>query len=158
MNPDPPASSPDPAVAPERTIASSGETRLRVRYAECDPMGVAHHSSYVTWLEIGRTEILRDSGLTYAQMEAAGVLLVVTRLEIAYKAPARYDDEVVVLTEVSGGKRARLDHAYEVWLDKGDGRGRTVLCAIARSTLACVDGNGRPRPLPEWIRSSAHSA
>lgn len=146
----------DPNVAPDRPIASSGETRLRVRYAECDPMGVAHHSSYIPWLEIGRTEILRDSGVTYAQMEAGGVLLVVTRLEVAYKAPARYDDEVVVLTRVSGGKRARLDHEYEVWIDKNDGRGRSVLCATANSTLACVDANGRPKPLPEWIRAAAH--
>jgi acyl-CoA thioester hydrolase len=145
-------------IAPHRAISDSGETRLRVRYHECDPMGVAHHSSYVAWLEIGRTEILRDSGLTYAQMEAAGVLLVVTRLEIAYKAPARYDDEVVVLTKVSGGKRARLDHEYEVWVDRNDGRGRSLLCATATSTLACVDRDGRPQPLPEWIRASAHAA
>ncbi|GAB4519621.1 MAG: thioesterase family protein [Phycisphaerales bacterium] len=147
----------DPPIAPDRPIADRGETRLRVRYTECDPMGVAHHSSYVAWLEIGRTEILRGSGLTYATMEAHGVLLVVTRLEIAYKAPARYDDEVVVLTRVSGGKRARLDHDYEVWIDRGDGRGRSVLCATASSTLACVDPDGRPRPLPEWIRSAAHA-
>ncbi|MEM1422634.1 MAG: thioesterase family protein [Planctomycetota bacterium] len=146
----------DPEIEPRRPIADSGETRLRVRYAECDPMGVAHHSSYVPWLEIGRTELLRDSGMTYADMERAGVLLVVTRLEVAYKSPARYDDEVVVLTRVSGGKRARLDHAYEVWVDKGDGRGRSVLCATAHSTLACVDRDGRPQALPEWIRAAAH--
>ena len=150
------AASPDPNIAPDRPIADSGETRLRVRYAECDPMGVAHHSSYIPWLEIGRTEILRESGMTYADMEEAGVLLVVTRLEIAYKSPARYDDEVVVLTKVSGGKRARLDHEYEVWVDKGDGRGRSVLCATASSTLACVDRGGKPQALPEWIRAAAH--
>lgn len=147
----------DPHISPERAIADSGETRLRVRYHECDPMGVAHHSSYVSWLEIGRTEILRHSGLTYAQMEEGGVLLVVTRLEIAYKAPAKYDDEVVVCTRVSGGKRARLDHTYEVWVDRNDGRGKSVLCATASSTLACVDRDGKPQPLPEWIRASAHS-
>lgn len=150
-------SEPKDTVAPDRPIADSGETRLRVRYAECDPMGVAHHSSYAVWLEIGRTEILRDCGLTYAKMEAAGVLLVVTRLEIIYKAPAKYDDEIVVLTTVTGGKRARLDHSYEVWIDRGDGRGRSVLCATATSTLACVDENGRPRALPEWIRAGAHT-
>ena len=143
-------------IRPDAPILSAGETRLRVRYTECDPMGLAHHSSYAGWLEIGRTELLRASGVTYAQVEASGVLLVVTRLEIAYKAPARYDDEVVVLTRVTGGKRARLDHAYEVWVDKGDGRGRSVLCAEASSTLACVDREGRPKPLPEWIRAAAH--
>ncbi len=144
-------------MRPDTPIATSGEARMRVRYTECDPMGVAHHSSYVTWLEIGRTELLRDSGLTYAQMEAGGVLLVVTKIEVAYKAPARYDDPIVVLTNVTGGKRARLDHEYEVWIDRGDGRGRTVLCATAKSTLACVDPDGRPRPLPEWIRADAHT-
>jgi len=114
-------------------------------------MGVAHHAAYIPWLELGRTELLRTTGVTYAQLESTGVFLVVTRLEISYKAPARYDDVIVICTTVSGGSRARIDHEYEVWRDLDDGRGKSDLLATAASTLACVDQHGRPRALPEWL-------
>lgn len=142
-------------LSPARAIPREGETRFRVRYCECDPMGVAHHSAYVPWLEEGRTNLLRTSGVSYRDLESAAIFLVVTRLELKYKAPALYDDEVVVVTKIVGGGRARIDHAYEVWADKGDGRGKSVLCATAESTLACVDENGRPRALPDWMMAQA---
>lgn len=119
-------------------------------------MGVAHHSACIPWFEMGRTELLRESGLTYAHMERAGVLLVVTRLEVKYKLPARYDDRLILDTRVSGGARARIDHAYELWRDREDGRGRADLLAVGSSTLACVARDGRPRPLPEWLRADEH--
>lgn len=125
--------------------------RLRVRYCECDPMSVAHHSAFVPWLEIGRTELLRAAGVSYAQMEAAGIFLVVTRLDLRYKAPARYDDLVVVVTRVTGGGRVRIEHEYEVWRDAEDGRGKSVLLATAASTLACVGAEGAVRELPAWL-------
>ena len=100
---------------------------------------------------MGRTELLRGTGVTYRAMEESGVLLVVTRLEIRYKQPARYDDELVLVTRVSGGGRARLDHGYELWRDNGDGRGKSELLATAESTLACVGAEGRPRALPGWL-------
>ena len=114
-------------------------------------MGVAHHSACVPWLEIGRTELLRAAGVTYAQLEAAGIFLVVTRLDLRYRSPARYDDEVVLVTRVSGGGRVRIDHTYELWRDAGDGRGKSQLLLTAESTLACVDETGAPRALPEWL-------
>jgi acyl-CoA thioester hydrolase len=144
-------------LAPNQPIARAGELRLRVRYTECDPMGFAHHSAYVAWLEMGRTELLRGSGVTYADMERAGVFLVVTKLTLAYKAPTRYDDQLVVVTNVTGGKRARIDHEYEVWIDAGDGRGKSTLCATASSTLACINREGRPTPLPDWLQAAAHT-
>lgn len=124
---------------------------VRVRYCECDPMGVAHHGAYVAWLEMGRTELLRASGVSYADLEAAGVFLVVARLEIRYRAPGRYDDEMMVETALTGGGRARLDHAYEVWRFQRGGAGKAALLATATSTLACVDAEGRVRALPEWL-------
>ncbi len=120
-------------------------------------MNVAHHGSYAPWLELGRTEMLRSGGITYAQMERAGVFLVITRMAILYKAPARYDDLIVVVTRVSGGGRARIDHSYEVWRDAEDGRGRSVVVATAETTLACVGSEGRPTALPDWLRASAHA-
>lgn len=114
-------------------------------------MGIAHHSSCVSWFEMGRTELLRESGVSYAELERSSIFLVVTRLEIRYRSPARYDDVVVVVTRVAGGSRARIDHEYELWRDEGDGRGKCALLATAESTLACVDREGRPRALPEWL-------
>lgn len=117
-------------------------------------MSVAHHSACVPWFEIGRTELLRAGGITYAQMESAGVFLVVTRLEVKYRAPARYDDMLVLVTRVSGGggSRVRIDHEYELWRDAEDGRGKSALLVTASSTLACVDERGGVRELPEWLR------
>lgn len=135
---------------PASRAPESGAIRVRVRYCECDPMGVAHHASYVPWLEMGRTELLRATGVTYAELESAGVFLVVTRLDIRYAAPARYDDLLEVRTVVSGGGRARIDHAYQA-LRVGDDDRVGALLAAATSTLACVDRSGRPTPLPDWL-------
>ena len=136
-------------LASARPIPTEGAHRLRVRYTECDPMGFVHHGVYPSWLEIGRTELLRRAGVSYAQLEEAGVLLVVTKLALRYRMPAKYDDEIEVRTSVTGGGRARIDHAYEVRrvqaAEPGD------LCAEATSTIACVGRDGRPRPLPEWL-------
>ncbi len=135
-----------------------GRIRVRVRYCECDPMGVAHHGSYAAWLELGRTELLRTSGVSYRALEEAGVFLVVTRMEIRYRRPVRYDDEVEIVTRVEGGSRVKIAHAYEVRLALREGadpealrqRGEDLL-AEAETTLACVDVSGKPRALPAWL-------
>ena len=118
-------------------------------------MGVAHHASFVPWLEMARTEALRTSGRTYAQMEAQGVFLVVTRLEIAYRRPVRYDDVLRVACQANIAGRARLRHEYEVrLLEPGDGdagRANDLPLAGATTELACVDASGRPAPLPQWL-------
>jgi acyl-CoA thioester hydrolase len=141
-------------LSPSGAIPTEGSHRLRVRYTECDPMGFVHHGVYPTWLEIGRTELLRRAGVTYAQLEDAGVLLVVTKLELRYRMPAKYDDEIEVRTAVTGGGRARIDHAYEIRRVQGGEPGD--LCSEATSTIACVGRDGRPRPLPEWLTPRAH--
>lgn len=133
-----------------------GSSTIRVRYCECDPMGVAHHAAYIPWLEIARTEMLREGGITYAQMEAAGLFLVITRLDIQFKRPARYDDLVRIDTVVSGGGRARLDHTYEARRITDDPATNDELLAIASTTLACVDATGRPSALPDWLRADEH--
>jgi acyl-CoA thioester hydrolase len=142
------------ALRPPAPIQAEGEVRLRVRYCECDPMGVAHHSACIPWFEMGRTELLRAGGVTYAQMESAGIFLVITRLEVKYRAPARYDNMLVLVTKVASGSRVRINHEYELWHDAEDGRGKSALLTTATSTLACVDGSGKVRVLPEWLASS----
>jgi len=145
------------SLVPDAPPLVEGDLEIRVRYAECDPMGVAHHASYIPWLEAGRTELLRPSGVTYAQMEEAGLLLAVTRLEVRYRLPAFYDEVLTLRTRVSGGGRARIDHGYELFRHRDDGSLGDVL-ATAASTLACLTREGRPRALPEWLAPGSRKA
>lgn len=128
--------------------AQHGVIRVRVRYCECDPMGVVHHASYLPWLEMGRTELLRSSGVSYRQLEERGVFLVIVALECKYRRPARYDDELEIRTRVVGGGRVKIEHTYEVL--RRDGAEDTLLLT-ARSTIACVGSDGRVQPLPDWL-------
>lgn len=121
---------------------------IRVRYCECDPMGVAHHSVYPIWFEIGRTELLRAAGGNYRELEASGVLLAVVRLEVRYRRPARYDDLLDLTTVLGDAAHVKIEHRYELHRD-GE------LLALGSSTLACLDRDGRPRPLPESLRVDA---
>ncbi|MBM4107433.1 MAG: acyl-CoA thioesterase [Phycisphaerae bacterium] len=149
-----PPPSPDLLRSPDRPVPREAAVRLRVRYCECDPMGVAHHSAYVPWLEIGRTEILRDAGVSYARLEAAGVFLAIVRLDVRYRRPACYDDLVEVRARVVGNGRVKIEHHYEVVLVERPG-GRPGApgdeLAVAASALACVDASGRPTSLPDWL-------
>ena len=77
-----------------REALRTSQISFRVRYVECHPMGVAHHSTYPIWFEMGRTEMLRAQGGRYRDLESAGVFLVVSDLTIRFRAPARYDDDV----------------------------------------------------------------
>lgn len=136
----------------------AGSTTIRVRYCECDPMGVAHHASFPPWFEVARTELLRDNARSYAAAEAEGVFLVVTRLDVRYRRPVRYDDLLTVHARVTGATRVKILHDYEVRLQHREGADLTAmahagedLLATASTTLACVDADGRPRPIPGWI-------
>ena len=121
-----------------------GSIDIRVRYCECDPMGVVHHTVYPVWFEMGRTELLRSTGRTYRDMEAAGLLLAVVRLEVTYKQPARYDDLVQLRTTLARVGAVKVEHSYELW------RGEDLLVTGA-TTLACIDRDGRAKPLPEGM-------
>lgn len=140
--------------APILAVPRAGTTRLRVRYCECDPMNVAHHAAYIPWLEIGRTELLRTGGVPYAQLERAGVFLVIAKLEAAYRRPALYDDVVEVRTRVVSASRVKIVHAYEVVVVERAGQATEIVAAAAGSTLACVDRDGRVRVLPAWLAGS----
>jgi len=121
-------------------------------------MGVAHHAAFIPWLEIARTELLRVGGITYKQLEAAGMFLVVASLDIRYRRPGRYDDLLGVSCRVSGGSRVKLEHEYEVRVTErvGDDPERLRasgddLLATARTTLVCVGAGMGVRALPEWL-------
>jgi acyl-CoA thioester hydrolase len=124
---------------------TQGEITIRVRYAETDRMGLLHHANYLVYFEQARTELLRDLGASYRDLEDQGFLLVLTRVEVRYRSPARYDDLLTVRTTVERMTAVRIDHKYEVSC-----AGRLV--AEGASTLACVDRTGRPQALPEFLR------
>jgi acyl-CoA thioester hydrolase len=102
---------------------------LRVRYQESDQMAVVYHANYLNWFEMGRTELIRRLNVTYRQMEESGVLLPVTELDIQYKRPAVYDDEILVFTRIVRFNSLRLDFQYEVRKWTGDEQGKSEALA-----------------------------
>jgi acyl-CoA thioester hydrolase len=97
------------------------ETRLRVRYAETDQMGVVYYANYLVWMEVGRVELCRACGFEYREMERQdGVLLAVAEANCRYLAPARYDDEVIVRTAIESAHRRMVTFAYEMRLACGE--------------------------------------
>lgn len=126
------------------TSLATHEIEVRVRYPECDPMGVVHHTVYPVWFEMGRTEMLRAAGGNYRDLEAAGVFLAVVRLESRYRRPARYDDLLRVRTTLRAAGPVKIEHTYEVF------RGGELL-AEGSTTLACLDHEGRARPIPDSL-------
>ena len=123
----------------------------RVRYAECDAMGVLHHARYMHFFEDARIEALRERGCRYRDLEATGVFFVVACLDCRYRRAIRYDDEVTVHTTVTRSTRTRIDHHYEMFVDG-------KLCAEANTTLACVGTSGQPIVMPDHIWSAHQGA
>lgn len=142
-------------------IPVSGATRIRVRYCECDPMGVAHHAAYLPWLEIGRTELLRSAGRSYAKLEEQGLFLVIVEVSVRYRRSLKYDDVIEVRTRLARATRVKLLHEYEIVIVEREGvpvDERATLaaesCAVANTTLAAVGRDGRPIALPDWLAGS----
>lgn len=92
----------------------SVESRTRVRYKETDQMGIAHHSNYIVWFEIGRTDLCRATGITYRDIETRGYLLVVVEVGCRFRTPFAYDDEVVIRTSIGEAGSRMLRFEYEV--------------------------------------------
>lgn len=122
---------------------------LRVRYVECDPMGYLHHSNYLPFLEMGRTELLREAGGDYRTLESEGFFFVVTKLAINFKRPARYDEELEIVTRINRRTHVRIDHEYEILHLQS-----RLLLSTASTTTACVDRNGVLIAIPETICQS----
>lgn len=122
------------------------EVQIRVRYKETDQMGVMHHSNYVNYYEVARTELLRSRGVSYKEMEQRGVMLPVREVSLSFISPAYYDDLLTVKTRVyeKPGVKLRFDH--EIYNEAG------VLLNTGSVTLVFVDAATRhPRRAPEWF-------
>ena len=122
----------------------SDEITIRVRYAETDRMGLLHHANYLVYFEQGRTELLRQMGRTYRDVEDQGFFLVLVKIEVRYRQPARYDDFLTLRTTVTRTTPVRIEHKYELFRDG-------QLLAEGSSTLACVDRAGSLQAMPEWL-------
>ncbi|MDG4717287.1 MULTISPECIES: acyl-CoA thioesterase [Winogradskyella] len=122
------------------------ETEIRVRYGETDQMGVVYHANYAVYFEVGRTEWLREFGLSYNAMEKEGIMLPVISLSINYKNSARYDDVLKVKTQLKKMPTASIEFDYELINDKGQ------LLATGNTVLAFIDSTrNRPTRCPKYL-------
>jgi acyl-CoA thioester hydrolase len=134
------------------------ETRLRVRYAETDQAGVVYHSNYLIWFEVGRVELCRDYGFNYRDMETeADAFLPVTEARVKYRAPARYDDVIIIRTRVAQARTRAIKFAYEI-IRASDGG----LLAEGETYHVVMNKQGRTRSFPlkyaEMIKDGKASA
>jgi len=120
--------------------------QVTVRYAETDMMGIVYHGSYLPWFEIGRTTLLKDHGLSYRELEAAGYRLPVLEVGVKYLKPAFYDDTLTIVTTLDEKPGFRIQLAYQVL--RGD-----ELLATGHTAHAFLDREGRPvRPPPHFTQ------
>ena len=129
------------------TAPSVTETRVRVNYSETDQMGVVYHARYLVWLDVARTEHLRWCGASYRDLESAGLRLVVSQVNIRYRQPARFDDQLRIRCWVRevGSRRVSFGYAVE---HQDDGR----LLATAAVDLMALDATMALSRLPEEVR------
>jgi acyl-CoA thioester hydrolase len=116
-------------------------SQLRVRYAETDAMGVVHHAAYVPWLEVGRVNLLRAAGAPYGDIEARGLLVVLSDLQVRYRSPARFDDVIEVQTMLIALKSRLLAFRYRVVLHETGTtcvEGMTSHIVVQRATMKPV--------------------
>jgi acyl-CoA thioester hydrolase len=123
-------------------------TDLRVRYGETDQMGVVYHAEYLVYCEIGRTELIRNLGMTYAEMEARGCLLAVSDATLRFHASARYDDPLRVETRLTELRSRAVTFDYAIHHAESGAR-----LVSARTSLVAIDKTGRPVTIPPDIRT-----
>lgn len=120
------------------------ETKIRVRYAETDAMGVVHHANYLAWFELGRSELCRTKGFSYREMEADGALLVVAEAYCRYKSPAFYDDELTIRTKIEELKSRTMRFVYQIFRESDQ-----TLLAEGETMHVVTDANKKVRSMPE---------
>jgi acyl-CoA thioester hydrolase len=121
------------------------ETRLRVRYAETDQMGVVYHSNHLIWFEVGRVELMRQMGFLYSDMEREdGCFIAVAEVKCRYRAPVYYDEEVLVRTRLKSVRKSVVVFSYDL-VRAGDGK----LLAEGETTHVVTNSEMKVAPLPE---------
>jgi acyl-CoA thioester hydrolase len=121
------------------------ESRLRVRYAETDQMGVVYHANYLVWFEVGRVDFIRDMGLDYKAMEQEdNAMIAVIEASARYKAPARYDDEILVRTSLAGVRGTIVRFRYAVLRAEDE-----LLLCEGETTHIVVNREMKKREMPQ---------
>lgn len=121
------------------------ETRVRVRYAETDQMGVVYHANYLVWFEVGRVEFIRQMGMDYRSMEREeNAMIAVVEATARYKAPARYDDELIVRTSLAGVRGSIVRFRYAVVRAADE-----LLLCEGETVHLVVDRDMKKREMPE---------
>ena len=124
------------------------ETEIRVRYAETDKMGIVHHANYLVWFETGRSDLCRARGFSYREMEADGLLMLVAESYLRYKAPAYYEDVLIIRTKVSEVRSRSIRFIYEVYRPADD-----VLIAEGETMHLVTDTDKKIRHIPDIYKS-----
>ncbi|MFZ0807864.1 MAG: thioesterase family protein [Candidatus Sulfotelmatobacter sp.] len=133
---------------------ATNETRVRVRYAETDQMGVVYHSNHLIWFEVGRVEFMRQMGFLYRDMEREdGRFIAVAEVKCRYRAPVYYDQEVIVRTELKSVRESVVVFSYEL-LRADDGG----LLAEGETTHIVTDANMKISALPEKYLTAFRAA
>ena len=131
------------------------ESRVRVRYAETDQMGVAYYANYLVWFEVGRSQYCRDCGFSYREMEReSGLFMIVAEARCRYKTPARYEDDLTIKSRATEVTRRTLRFAYEIHRDDG------ALVATGETLHVLINAAGRPSSFPDkylaLLKGSGH--
>lgn len=134
---------------PEPTVST---IELRVRYPETDQMGVVYHANYLAWCDIGRTELIRELGKSYAELEREGILLAVADASLRYHASARYDDRIRVETRVAEVRSRTV--AFEYLISRLTDDAPPERLVSARTTLIALTREGSPQKLPPPLLSA----
>ncbi len=120
----------------------------RVRYQETDKGGRVYHANYLIWLDMTRTEFLRQGGVEYAQIEQQGFFLLIKKANIEYFGSAIFDDEIEIVMKSVARNKIRLDFHYDILHNLS-----RKLLVEAYTQLVCVDKDGKPIKIPEKINS-----
>ena len=132
-------------------LPAISETLVRVNYSETDQMGVVYHARYLVWLDIARTEHLRQSGMSYRELEATGLRLAVSEVVVRYRQAAHYDDPVRIRCWVREAASRRVDFGYAVEHAEDD-----RLLATANTKLVALDTRMTLTRLPQRVRAALH--
>ncbi|MGQ9508678.1 MAG: acyl-CoA thioesterase [Thermodesulfobacteriota bacterium] len=125
-------------------MGDSIDVDIRVRYAETDQMGVAYYANYLVWFEVGRTELCRNKGFRYSELEELGYRLVVTEVYCKYRSSARYDEIVRVRTHLKEVNKRMVTFSYQILR-----KDREELIAEGETRHLCVASTGKTKSLPE---------
>jgi acyl-CoA thioester hydrolase len=142
---------------PKNLLGIVSESRVRVRYAETDQMGIAYHGNYFIWFEVGRSQYCNDCGFSYRDLERElGYFLIVAEASCRYKNSARYEDELIITTRMKELTRRTMRFSYEISREDG------AAVASGETLHILINKDGRPSSMPEkflkMLRGDAHAA